>query len=356
MDLFILDKNFEVVALIDVYKSLIWTERYNEAGDFELYLPMKSGLFQYIKLDYYAWIRESERYMIIDKIAVDSDPEDGDYLTVSGHSLESILNRRVVNGETEVSGNLQQRIKALLEQNFISPTDNARKIDNFLFQESTNPKVTSVEVNAKYESENIYEIVKAQCQENNVGFRIDLNSNKQFVFSMYAGEDRSYAQTTNPYVVFSPKFDNMANANYYASREDYKNVAFVIGECEAFPHEAFATVGNASGLDRRELTVDAKDIDTSEGTTITISEYRALLQVRGKEGLVEHKEKRAFEGEVETTDPFCYGVDFFVGDIVQMEDEYGNSGSAYISEMVFSHSDEGYMVYPTFKMIEDEEV
>lgn len=356
MDLFILDKNFEVVALIDAYKSLIWTERYNEAGDFELYLPMKPDLFRYIKLDYYAWIRESERYMIIDKLAVDSDPEDGDYLTVSGHSLESILNRRVVNGETEVSGNLQARIKALLEQNFISPTDEARKINNFLFQESTNPKVTSVEVNAKYESENIYEIVKAQCQENNVGFRIMLNSDKQFVFGMYAGEDRSYAQTKNPYVVFSPHFDNMANTNYYASREDYKNVAFVIGECEAFPYEAFATVGDASSLDRREVTVDAKDIDTSEGSTLTLAEYRELLQVRGKEGLVEHREKRAFEGEVETTEPFRYGVDFFIGDIVQMEDEYGNSGSAYISEMVFSQSDDGYTVYPTFQMIEDKEV
>jgi len=34
----VLNESFELVAIIDYYKSLIWTERYREAGDFELYL------------------------------------------------------------------------------------------------------------------------------------------------------------------------------------------------------------------------------------------------------------------------------------------------------------------------------
>lgn len=59
----------------------------------------------------------------------------------------------------------------------------------------------------------------------------------------------------------------------------------------------------------------------------------------------------AFEGEVEVTRLFKYGEDFFIGDIVQIANEYGNEGSAYISELVISNSEEGLSIYPTFKTI-----
>ena len=36
MDILVLDKNFDTQAIIDTYESFNWTDRYNEAGDFEL--------------------------------------------------------------------------------------------------------------------------------------------------------------------------------------------------------------------------------------------------------------------------------------------------------------------------------
>ena len=40
MELVVLDESFQSVAVIDSYKSLLWADRYNEYGDFELYLRM----------------------------------------------------------------------------------------------------------------------------------------------------------------------------------------------------------------------------------------------------------------------------------------------------------------------------
>ena len=37
MDLYITNPKFELVGVIDSYTSLIWTERYNDCGDFEIY-------------------------------------------------------------------------------------------------------------------------------------------------------------------------------------------------------------------------------------------------------------------------------------------------------------------------------
>ena len=53
MNLFVLDKNLDVVTIVDVYTSLIWTERYQGAGDFELHLPVDRNALQNLKQDYY---------------------------------------------------------------------------------------------------------------------------------------------------------------------------------------------------------------------------------------------------------------------------------------------------------------
>ena len=53
MDLLVLNKSLDVIAIVDVYESIIWTERYYEYGDFELYTAMTQDLLNYIKTDNY---------------------------------------------------------------------------------------------------------------------------------------------------------------------------------------------------------------------------------------------------------------------------------------------------------------
>ena len=134
MDLTILNTNLDAILPIDTYKSFIWTDRYYSYGDFELYTAISEDIIKYIKQDYYLINRESEHVMIIEKILISSDVEDGNHITVSGRSLESILDRRIVWGQKTLSGNLQNGIKTLLDENIISPLDNNRKINNFIFE------------------------------------------------------------------------------------------------------------------------------------------------------------------------------------------------------------------------------
>ena len=44
MEIYVLNTNFESVAVVDEFESLIWTDRYDEAGDFELYMSMDKRL------------------------------------------------------------------------------------------------------------------------------------------------------------------------------------------------------------------------------------------------------------------------------------------------------------------------
>ena len=352
MDLLVLNTDLDAISVVDTYESFIWTDRYRQPGDFELYMSMILSVLQYIRQDYYIWNRDSEHVMIIEKIRIDSDVEDGNHITVTGRSLESILDRRIVWGQQVIRGNLQNGVKTLLNSCIINPSDPNRKISNFVFKESTDPAITSLTIDAQYTGDNLLTVLEKICSEHDIGFKVTLNDNKQFVFELYAGVNRSYDQTSNPYVVFSPKFENIINSNYIESKSALKTVTLVGGEGEGSARK-YTTVGGGIGLNRREIFTDARDVssDAGDGVVLTDAQYTAQLQQRGREKLSENTDVTSFEGQVETTIMFKYGEDFFNGDIVQITNEYGHETKARILEIVMSENEEGTSVYPTFATI-----
>lgn len=231
MEVLILDENFLQVCLIDTFESLIWTERYFGCGNFELYTPDIS-LLRTIRQDYYAWLKGSDQVMVIEEIQIGTEVEIGGRLTISGRSLESILDRRIIWKQTILNGDLQNGIRKLLEENVISPSIVDRRIAGFLFMDSNDPAVRDLTIRAQYTGDNLYETIETICKAYELGFQVTLNEQNQFVFTLYAGADRSFDQSLNPHVIFSPKFENILNSNYLESKKTLKNVALVAGENE----------------------------------------------------------------------------------------------------------------------------
>lgn len=352
MKVWILDRSFQSVLLIDSFESLLWTERFNGAGNFEIYTTVDLNVLKMIGKEYYAWTQDSEQVMIVETKQITTEIESGNKMIFSGRSLESILERHIIWSQTTLSGNLQNGIKKLLDENVISPSIADRKIPNFIFEPSTDPAITSLIWNAQYTGDNLYTTIYTICEAKHIGFKVTLNDQYQFVFKLYSGEDRTYDQEKNPYVVFSPKFENVINSNYIESDNTLKNVALVAGEDKGESRKT-VTVGSASGLDRRELYVDARDIqsETPDGV-LSDSEYNEKLKTRGEEKLSEYKTTDIFEGEMETTKTFVYGVDFFKGDVVQFVNEYDMQVKVRVMEIIRAQDATGYNTYPTFSVVE----
>lgn len=363
MEIEVLNKNFETVHIIDAYKSFIWTERYNKAGDFELFTDINADIIENVSQGSYLTKKDSDYVMMVSDMAITTDVDNGKFINISGYSLEKMLDRRIIWGLKTLNTNLQNGIKSLLDEAIISPKDADRKISNFIFQESTDSKITEFKIEKQYTGTNLYEAIIELCSLNEIGFKIILNSKDQFVFSLYSGEDRSYDNGKNTYVMFSPYFENLVNSNYYTSDENLKTVALIAGEDEGDSRRYFTyNTSNEKGIERRELFVDARDIqseyydENNEQQTLTDKEYDALLEARGKEKMLEYTATTAFEGEVDYLRSFVYKRDFFLGDIVEIENEYGFGGTARITEVVTSHDDsEGYSIYPTFELINKED-
>lgn len=360
MDIYVLDRNFNTVSVIDDYISEIWTDRYWEPGDFEIQVSASSEKLAIYQEDYYLWNKESEHLMIIEEITSSSDAEDGSTILIAGRSLESILDRRIVWKQTDLNGNLQNAVKRILDENVINPSDSSRKISALSFKESTDTKVTSLSIDAQYTGDTVLDIIEDLCKQNDIGFKITMPTDGSWVFELYAGVDRTYDQTDNPYIIFSPNFENLMNSNAYVSKKEYKTVALVGGEGEGSERK-MTTVsvdsGAASDLDRREIFIDARDVSSNidGGGTLSDEEYYSKLSQRGKEKLAEYKITKTFEGEAETSRSFEYGVDFKMGDVVQNENEYDQTFTSRITEYIWSEDESENKQYPTFTVIEEED-
>jgi len=353
MEILVLNSNFDNYALIDSFESLIWTDRYNGFGDFEIYAKASLDLIDLYDPDNetYLVLKNTEHVMLIEDCEIKFDAEAGDHVTLTGRSLESILNRRILWGPTVLSGNLQNAIGRMLDENVINPTDPNRTIDNFIMDYSTDPVITALNVEAQFtEKDYLYDVIVNLCKANNIGFKITLNENKQFVFKLYAGVDRSYAQFKNPYVIFSKEFGNLMSSSLKTSKKDSKNYTIVYGEGKD-PSIKKAYVGGKSFLARKEILTDASSISqTVNNIAMSDADYANQLIQKGIQTLNSHRITNNFAGTIDHINSFKYGVDFLMGDIVQIDSDYGIQNGARISEMITSQTEKGLDIYPTFQM------
>lgn len=370
-DIYVLNEDdFKQEGVIDVYESFIWTDRYSSCGDFEIYTCISEEFVNLLKPDRVLWIEESEHQMMIGKIETISDLENGNYLLVSGESLESILKRRILWGEVVLNGNLQDCVKKILNENIISPTIANRKIPNFVFEESDDPEITELTYEGEYNGEDLYEVIVEICESKEIGFKVTLNEKNEFVFKLYNGIDRSYTQTKNPYVVFSPNFDNIVDSNYLNDITNYRNVTLVSGEyqeeredsegkkkTERIPKTVIVGDESSSGLKRREIFTDARSVSPTDddGNIIPLGTFNDLLKTEGDKTLKENKIVKLFDGEVDATRMYQYGIDFFMGDVCQLEQEYIAESRVRVIEFIYSNDKTGIKKYPTFEVLDEEE-
>ena len=85
-------------AMCDSFSSLLWDIEYYQCGSFEVYIaanPENLSIFQTGRI--VGRDDDSLHFGIIESMQIDTDAENGDYLTVKGRFLMSLLERRIIN-------------------------------------------------------------------------------------------------------------------------------------------------------------------------------------------------------------------------------------------------------------------
>lgn len=328
MDFYIYDTNLNAVGIIDNYTSVIWTLRYNDVGDFEMYIKSTREILDMCQIGRYIVRKIDGTMMIIKSVVRNENVENGDYITVAGVSIENLISQRICWNITLLQGRAEECIYMLINDNCINTTNAARVIPKLklspikhLTAEIELTDITGV---------NILDAVKQICDIAGYGFRITFDG-ENLAFEIYAGVDHSKNQTVNPYIIFDGEC--LSETNYQNDSSNYKNVALIGGSGENL-NRVYTSYGAAVGLDRFELFVD----NGSESD-------KTILRAAARDALHDYKNVKTFDGEL--SDYYAYGVNYALGDIVQIEND-SISATSRITEVIQSIDDSGIYTIPTF--------
>ncbi len=348
MDLYIFDRDISRRGLLDNYFSLRWTRRYHRAGEFELHAALTDETLGLLHRENIVWKRDDLEAGYIEHRELKQDSQGQEVIVVRGKFLTGYLARRIVWGIENWNMSPEKIIRVLIERNCIAPDNPSRAFPMFGLGDLKDiPGSLRVQIGYK----NLLEAVEGVAVSGGLGIRTLLDAqNKELVFDIYRGLDRTAGQSENPPAIFSREFENVFEQEYIDSLSSYRNLALVAGEGEGTDRE-LVTVGEGEGLDRHELYVDARDLRSvgEDDEPIPVEEYTELLAGRGASKLGECKEIQTFDSKVNLTGNLRDKEDFDLGDIVTVTSKrWGVTVDARITEIEEVYEPGGREIYCTF--------
>ena len=105
-----------------------------------------------------------------------------------------------------------------------------------------------------------------------------------------------------------------------------------------------------------QAVADIPSNSPEDGDNVTLRNivYMVYLLNRGYEKLAEYGAITSFSGTIEPNVTFIYKQDYFLGDLVTVQNDFGISVGARIVEVIEVNDDNGYSVEPKFEYISQE--
>lgn len=309
MDLYIYNPDIELQGVIDGYSSLRWRRRFFEPGEFELHCPATAENLALLRPENIIHRLDRQEAAIIEGVTVEGT-DNGDEITATGRMGSSMLDRRIITPTINFTGTVEDAMRKVVSDNAIT----ARPLPHLVLGDAAGLTPTCT---FQATGKGVLAVCTALARSATLGFRCRLDvPGKRWIFEVYDGVDRSVTQHDRPYVLFSGEYENIDGPKYETNTTGYANYAYVAGQGEGSAR-VIVTVDQTGGEPRRELWVDARDLQQADGQTD--ADYRAQLIQRGTEKLAEAARVENFSAAAVDTANFAYLTDWDLGDIVSFE-------------------------------------
>ena len=322
--IYILDKARQLTGLIESFQYFRWTRRYSRPGSFEIKAIGSRDNAALLQIGNYIWKHDDQEIGIIERIELHQDEKET--ITASGRFATALLDRRIIWGTEVLSGEISSCIEQLLNNHLISPVNENRAIPYISFNAA--PLGISVKTQTSYR--NLLDVVTDICDASDVGIRtVFTPQTGNLTISLYQG------RTTQ--TVFAREYENLISQKYIKSITDYAETALIGGQGEG-DERVLAAIEGASGEDRREMFVDARDLNPEDFP----NEYEAALLYRGQAKLTEHGIMNTLDAGINPRGNLVYKTDYDLGQIVTVHARrWGVSLSTRITEITESYDENG---------------
>lgn len=351
----VITQDFQLLTELDRFSSAIITRSWHGVGQLELSINrymkdthlLQKGVLLILggQLHKVFIIKHKE-------IELDENGKATENWLIKAPSLKSILGQRITIPPSDTAydnkqGNAETVMKHYVNHNVVNPVDNNRIIFNIVLASNQN-RGSSLSWQSRFK--NLIEELVEQSLASELGWNIYLDLQaKKWVFDVFEGRNLTATQNILPPVIFSPQFDSLKALNYSESELNYKNTAYIAGQGEGIERRVIE-LGSASGINRHELFVDARDVE-EEVDQVPRPDQDIIndLKDRGQRELGKMIQENYLEGQILTKAPFIYEEDYDLGDVVTIQNkEWGVTMDARITEIKEIYEGSGFRLEAVF--------
>lgn len=345
--------------------SVVWTEKYAEAGEFKITAPLSSGLREFLPIETLISHPNTYEVMYVESHGIEEQVDADPVLEVSGRSLEAWLENRIAGAELARStNNVGERVLAL------DYVDNQAitMFDEDIYNSSADPEkmglVQMVSTLGGYGDqearaiafEDFYSALVGLLAVNNIGIKTvrsnpfgQLGDPTYIQFVLHKGQDVSDK------VLFSSKAGDIDSADYLWTDKPHKNLALVMGKYLMIR----AMIDWAPEyMDRRMMIVDGTDLDGHLEVAPTGSARTDILDrmlARGKQALRKQNKLALVRADISEVSQYQFRRDYNIGDIVMVDGNYGEMTKMRVVEHTEVLDENELKSHPTLEAPEPED-
>ncbi len=324
-----------------VEPSECWFElSYYDIGEFEVYAPATSNNLQALKMGNYIKIPNKPYLWIIKSVQYTFNSEGARMIDVKGFEAKWLLHTRCILNPYQLESNLATAVYNLVYNNLGLGALSYRKIVGVnVIQPTFNITIEQTQATR----EDIADFLLALLKANKCGCYTTFESG-QITFRVIQGVDRTSS------VLFAQSMDNLISSEYFENSENKKTFCRVVSKFSENDQDVeYAQDYNtgATNIDRLEMVVESNlSTKLEDGTEILPSSntYKTMQQQEGKNQLAERYIDVQFNAELDLQySSYEFEKDFFIGDLVEVRDEYFNyEASTRILKYTFKQDATGY--------------
>lgn len=347
----------EQAEIINGLKTKMWIERYRNAGEFKFTASASSGLRDVLPIGSFISHVDTSELMIVENHEISDQKDQESELVISGRGLETDFEQRALGSNKSfpfvgVVGDYALSSDETWNQAVTMLKDHLYASD-LLDDDNEWPYLTittdipagGTEVARTIKRTDLHKALIDLLTIDEVGVKVirpapgDTNT----TLLIHKGVDRSSE------IIFSYDTGEIESADYLWTNKASKNAAFVSGKWVQVWVD-----GSEIGHERRVVSVDATDIDSSYSVAPAGGDLTAVIAAmtqRGTDAISARNDISLTKVEVSReVNQNQYRTDFNVGDLVTIQGDYNEVSTMRISEYVEIEDQNGYVGYPTLTM------
>lgn len=335
----------KTVALVEPQEC--WLElSYQDVGEFEIYCRASKENLQALQKGRYVKIPNKRFIWLIASVRYTYTANGARMISAKGYEAKWLLHKRCILTPKELKGTITKACYGLVNHALGTGAQAARTISdnngNNKFFVGANDLLIDIS-GTQAPRTNLLEFINSLLKQYNCGSIVEFK-NDTLIYRIFTGEVNTSS------VIFSQSLDNLLASEYLTDDAAKATSALVVSTVDEVDYTQIYDSG-ATGIDRAEIVIESnlstkyEDVNGVElETTPNSSLYRGWQLEEGKAALAEHITAEEINSQIDIANSnYEFDRDFFIGDLVRVQDEYFNFYiNARISKYTYKQDANGY--------------